>query len=154
MKMNEHSTVFPDSFYRVTVKGLCVREGKILLFHESPALSGKWEIPGGGLDFGEDIKLGLKREIEEETGLTIKKISDKPFYVWTHRFENNERKLGWYYSLVLAYRIDFEDLNFTATDECEAIEFFSKEDLKTIELCGQTNELADIFDPKDFEELF
>ena len=67
----EHSTYFPDSFYRVTIKGLCVRDGKVLLVRESKDISGKWEMPGGGLDFGEDIREGLKREIKEEIGLDI-----------------------------------------------------------------------------------
>lgn len=76
-----HSTHFPDSFYRVTVKGLFVKDGKILLLKESKKLSGQWELPGGGLNFGEDIHQGLKREIEEETGMKVKSISEKPVYV-------------------------------------------------------------------------
>jgi 8-oxo-dGTP diphosphatase len=30
---------------------------------------GKWTLPGGGLDFGEDPAVGAVRELEEETGL-------------------------------------------------------------------------------------
>lgn len=149
----EHSKNFPDCFYRVTVKGLCVRDGKVLLVHESKKLSGEWEMPGGGLDFGEDIIAGFTRELEEEMGLKVRKMSEKPVYVWTHKF-TNRRKMLWFYSLVLAYRIDFENLDFTPTDECAEIGFFSKEEMKTIKLHGQTNELLDIFDPKDFTEPF
>jgi len=32
---------------------------------------GKWHLPGGGLDFQEDPRAGLVREVEEETGLAI-----------------------------------------------------------------------------------
>ena len=64
-----YSKDFPDSFYRVTVKGLMVKDGKLLLLKESNNLSGQWELPGGGLDFGEDIHSALKREIEEEAGI-------------------------------------------------------------------------------------
>ncbi len=140
---------FPDSFYRVSVKGIFVKEGKILLLKESQKLGGEWELPGGGLDFGEDIKNGLKREIEEETGMQIKKISEKPVYAWTWRFENS-RSMDWYYSLVLAYQIEIESLEFTPTDECEEVGFFSKEELNSIELCEQTNGLKDYFNPNDF----
>lgn len=149
MSKPQQSKDFPDSFFRVTVKGLCVRDGKILLFKESKEISGKWELPGGGLDFGEEIQAGLKREVEEESGLKIKSISEKPLYIWTWRFEN-VRSMDWYYSLVLAYRIEFEDLEFKKSDECEEIKFFSKEDLNNIELCKQTNYLKKIFNPEDF----
>ncbi|GAB7003148.1 hypothetical protein JCM18899A_06190 [Nocardioides sp. AN3] len=32
---------------------------------------GKWHLPGGGLDFGEDPRAGLTREVHEETGLAV-----------------------------------------------------------------------------------
>lgn len=63
MSSHPKSDFFPDSFHRVTVKALVVKDGKILLIKESQELSGKWELPGGGLDFGEEIHEGLKREI-------------------------------------------------------------------------------------------
>ncbi len=149
----EHSKDFPDCFYRVVGKALCVRDGKILLIHEPEARSGKWEMPGGGLDFGEDIKIGLKRELEEEMGLKVTKISEHPVYVWTHKY-TKLRNLDWYYSLVLAYRVELEDLKFKSTKECDALEFFTKEQLQTLELSGQANELVDIFNPSDFEGRF
>jgi 8-oxo-dGTP diphosphatase len=149
----EHSKDFPDSFFRVTVKGLCVRGGKILLLKETPDISGKWEMPGGGLDFGESIPAGLEREIREETGLKVSEMSKAPIYAWTYKYEG-KRGMDWYYTLVLAYRIELESLDFTPSDECEAIGFFSKDELKTNELNGQTNELLKIFDPEDFKESF
>lgn len=149
----QHSKYFPDSFHRVTVKGLCVRGGKVLLLHEPELLSGKWEMPGGGLDFGEDIKNGLKRELEEEMGLKIIKISKNPVYVWPHKYENM-RGMDWYYSLVLAYRVEFENLDFKFTEECDGVEFFTKEQLRKIILSGQANELVDIFNPDDFKDDF
>ena len=149
--MPEKSSFFPDCFHRVTIKGLCVRDGKVLLIQES---NKKWEMPGGGLDFGEDIKTALRREVEEEMKLKIVKISDKPVYVWTHRYPPNSRNIGWYYSLVLAYQIEFENLDFTSCDECEALEFFTKDQLRDLKYAGQTAELINIFNPKDFEGEF
>jgi 8-oxo-dGTP diphosphatase len=149
----EHSKDFPDSFFRVTVKGLCVREGKILLLKETPQLSGKWEMPGGGLDFGENIQTGLEREIREEMGLKVAKMSKAPMYAWTYKYEG-KRGLDWYYALVLAYRIELKSLDFVPSDECEATGFFSKDELKDHELNGQTNELLKIFNPEDFKDTF
>src|SRR5215469_8733586 len=45
-------------------------------------LPGKYEIPGGHIDFGEDIELGLKREIKEELGIDV--ILGDPFAVFTY----------------------------------------------------------------------
>jgi 8-oxo-dGTP diphosphatase len=150
-----HSDYFPDSFHRVTIKGLCVRGGKVMLSLEGIELSDKWELPGGGLDFGEDIHEAFKREIQEETGLKVTKMSKHPVYVWTHRFEPNRRNIGWYYSLVVAYRVEFEDLNVKKSEECQEIKFFSKEELVNLpNLHPQSSKLAEIFDPEDFKHDF
>ena len=149
-KSETQSKYFPACFHRVTIKGLVVKDGKILLLKESPKLSGKWELPGGGLDFGEDIYEGLKREIEEEMGVKVKSIEKRPLYVWPWRFEN-KRNMDWYYSLVVVYKMELESFDFKITEECEDIGFFSKEELEGIELCWQTNGLKDFFNPKDFE---
>jgi len=147
-----HSKSFPDCFYRVSVKGLCVRDGKVLLIRESSSISGKWELPGGGLDFGEDIKQALKREVFEEMNIKVTHVSDQPIYIWTHRYENNRRNIGWYYSLVLAYQIEIDSLDFVPSEECEAIGFFSKEEMQTLEFNGQTAQLAKLFDPAHFKD--
>jgi 8-oxo-dGTP diphosphatase len=146
----QHSEHFPDSFYRVTVKGACVRDGKILLIKESGGLSGRWELPGGGLDFGESTREGLEREIKEEAGLKLTRISKNPVYAWTYKFSGNPRNFGWYYSLVLIYRIELENLDFTPSEECEAVGLFSKEELQDMKLHPQINQLIDLFNPEDF----
>lgn len=45
-------------------------------------LPGVYELPGGHIDFGEDIVEGLKREIQEEHGMTVT-VGD-PFFVSTY----------------------------------------------------------------------
>lgn len=45
-------------------------------------LPGVYELPGGHIDFGEDIKNGLKREIQEEFHMNIS-LGD-PFYAFTY----------------------------------------------------------------------
>ena len=151
--MNDNNSLlsqhFPECFHRVSVKGLYVVDNKLLLGKESPALSGCWELPGGGLDLGESPQRGVMREIHEEMGLKVSKIDDHPLYAWTERFENR-RGMEWFYSLVLCYRIELEHLNFQASEECEAIDFFSKEQLQSLDLHHQSMELRTIFNPMDF----
>ena len=47
-------------------------EGKLLLLQKNDAEGlHHWEFPGGGLRFTEDFEAGLRREVSEETGLSI-----------------------------------------------------------------------------------
>ena len=50
-------------------------DGRVLLVKHRPERGGywqgKWICPGGGLELGETIEQGIKREVEEETRLTI-----------------------------------------------------------------------------------
>jgi len=59
---------------KVLVNGIIQNKDKILLIKrlsdeiDDPA---EWEFPGGRLEFGEDPKDGVLREIKEETGLDV-----------------------------------------------------------------------------------
>jgi 8-oxo-dGTP diphosphatase len=58
-------------------------EGKILLQKRVDLLNiganGKWEFPGGAVEFGEDPKDALVRECQEEIGCTIKIVRLLPY---------------------------------------------------------------------------
>lgn len=139
-----HSKDFPDCFYRVSVKGLCVVDDKVLLVKEPPELSGQWELPGGGLDFGENIRAAVEREVEEELGLNVISVSEEPLYIWTAQFENR-RNMDWYHSLVLVYKIEIENFEFTPSDEAVDIGFFTKEELQTLDLYHQSQPIRKYF---------
>lgn len=51
---------------------------------------GYWELPGGNVDKGEDFDVALKRELNEETGLTVIGVED-PFLVSDYVDHNNLR---------------------------------------------------------------
>ena len=59
---------------RIGVRAIIYKDGKLLAVrHKSKDGTPKdfWAIPGGGLDPGESLEDGLKREIEEELGVSI-----------------------------------------------------------------------------------
>ena len=108
----------PDCYYRVSVKALVLNEaGKFLLCKDS---SGKWELPGGGLDHGEEIKDGLRREIKEEMDLEIVFIADKPCYFLTVLDEENNE---WICNVLFETKL--KNLDFTPSDECTEYGFFT-----------------------------
>ena len=59
---------------RIGVRAIIYNDGKILAVkHKSKDGTPKdwWAIPGGGLDPGESLEDGLKREMEEELGVKV-----------------------------------------------------------------------------------
>lgn len=64
-------------------KAFIVSNGTVLLIRKSaddPNQAGKWEVPGGRMEFGEDVDPHLVREVREEVGLDIEPGS--PFFLW------------------------------------------------------------------------
>lgn len=60
---------------RISQKAILLNEqGKILTIRRTKTAPSRplyWDLPGGRLDFGEDTKAGIIREIKEETGLKV-----------------------------------------------------------------------------------
>ena len=59
---------------RIAAYGVCRdTEGRLLLARASPAitLQGRWFLPGGGVQHGENPTDSLAREMEEESGLAV-----------------------------------------------------------------------------------
>lgn len=70
--------------FHITVKAIVIYKGKILtLKRVKPSTDGLgyWEMPGGGLEYGETPHEALIRELKEETNLDIKIL--KPVYTFT-----------------------------------------------------------------------
>lgn len=58
----------------ITVRAIIKQDDKILLLRRSggnPQFDHLYELPGGKVDFGEDPKAALQREVTEETGLEL-----------------------------------------------------------------------------------
>ena len=114
-------------FYRISVKGIVIDEqGRVLLTRED---NGKWELLGGGLDHDEAPHDGLRREIMEETGLTVTWIAERPSYFLTVKRHNQDSFMA-----NIIYEMKLENLDFTPSDECEELRFFSLVDMHEVEL--------------------
>lgn len=81
--------------YRIAVRGVIEKDGFFLLLERAkPARnqSGFWELPGGGLEFGESPQEALVREVFEETGLIVS--VEKPLCVWRHMRGKDTQIIG------------------------------------------------------------
>lgn len=108
----------PACFYRVSVKALILdEEGRFLLCRED---NGGWDLPGGGLDHGEEPHEGLRREVHEETGLVLSWIDPQPICFVTARNPHHVPFCNVIYPATLAH------LNFVPSAECQELRFVDK----------------------------
>ncbi len=71
---------------RIVAKTLLISDGRVLALKRSATDTRRpleWDLPGGAVEPGEDIKAACVREVHEETGLTIKVTDCKTIYAMT-----------------------------------------------------------------------
>ena len=132
----------PNCFYRVSVKALVLNEArdKFLITQEE---DGRWELPGGGLDWGMTPQEDLPREIAEEMGIQVLTVAEHPSYFFT--FSHSRTGTG---MANVLYEATLKDLNFTPSYECTAVRFVNKEDVEGLELHTNVQKLLDLFDSR------
>lgn len=113
-------------FYRNSkpcVAAIVIRGGKVLLTRRGiQPYQGDWDLPGGFLEYGENPKVGLKRELREELGLACKR--EEFFEAFVDRYgKSGEFTLSLYYVVTPTGRIK------KASDDVSEYAFFALDDL-------------------------
>ena len=74
MSTTPDARTYPDRPY-LAVSAAIIRNGRILVAQRArgPAL-GIWTLPGGVVEAGETLTEALKREVAEETGMTVEPV--------------------------------------------------------------------------------
>ena len=125
IKTDEIADKFP-----VSVKAIIIDDNRVLCLKNE---RDEWDIPGGKIDFNEDIEECLKREVKEEVNLKIKNLNIlKPF----------NRKFNDVPVLVLVYSADIScespiDLSYEHTE----YDFFSKSEIINLNLLQDYKDL-------------
>lgn len=131
----------PNNFYRTSIKALILDDEKrFLMILEN---NGLWEMPGGGLDFGESPHDCLTREIKEEMDLEVIYINKQPSYFASALNINKIWKTA------VFYETKVKNLDFKPTDECTKIKFFTKEEALKENLYPAIKEFINEYDPKN-----
>lgn len=91
--------------WRVSVYGIVVRDGKILL---SRQFGDKYDLPGGGAELTESFEQTVEREVKEETGIDVRATrcvtAKENLFVWEP--DAPERRQV-YHSVLVYYVCEF-----------------------------------------------
>lgn len=135
MLYNKHMDHLNDTTFQVSVKGLFFnQENKLMLIQEK---NGLWEFPGGRIQKGEQFVDCLKRECREETGLECEVLDRLPCIVYPAIDREGRGRIMVY------FKVKFGSLDFKPSDECVAIKFFHKDEIKQLPTYPQLKQLPD-----------
>lgn len=116
--------------FLISQKAILVKKNRILLLKHFNFDA--WGLPGGLLEFDENLFDGIKREVKEETNLVIKSIKlcwvssvNYNKFVFKNKTKKNVRILQ------IGYKCEFLDKNITLSNEHTEYKWF---DLKNINL--------------------
>ena len=105
---------------KVAVGGLAVEDERVLLVRRAkPPEKGKWCLPAGYLDYGEEPKGAAAREFLEETNLEVK--VDDVVDVYFNPINDPSQSGA---SLLVLYRVDITGGSLCAGDDASDARFF------------------------------
>ncbi|MEB3960548.1 NUDIX domain-containing protein [Streptomyces kunmingensis] len=104
-----------------------VRDGDKILFSQrgGPYGKGRWHMPSGKLDEGEEITVGAARELWEETGLEVAPDHLRLVQVVHHRQDDEMTRIGFFF---VATQWKGDPVN-REPEKCRALEWFTVHEL-------------------------
>ena len=107
----------------IVVGGVVERGGKYLLVQEARAsCRGKWNLPAGHLDVGEDILAGAQREIKEETGCTVELTG-------VCQIGNRKRKDLAFVAVIFTAKVTDDQIRINFPEEILDVKWFSYDEI-------------------------
>lgn len=84
-----------ERVFRIATKAVIVNEGRFLILERSTETRGEygyWELPGGGLEFGESPEEAIIREVNEEMNIMIE--VEKTLCTWSRTHQDDTQVIG------------------------------------------------------------
>lgn len=149
MKKKKGIVTVPPAFYRLSTKMLVTdKEGRVLVILRP---DGMWDLPGGGVEHGEEIHDALRREVKEEIGGIVKTIEKYPTYVWTQERDHEGYFAENFHAIFLAYRVTLRSLKLSFTShEAVGYRFVTKKEIQKLKLFSTIQKFGKLFKQKDF----
>jgi 8-oxo-dGTP diphosphatase len=128
--MNDYDPNFvpKKSYALIGQKAIVVnKKGEILILQrsEKSGAGGKWSLPGGALEYGEDPIEAIKREIEEETNLTVTNI--RPFHLKSYTEKDD-------FVVIIGYVCEAESEKVQLNWEHDNFKWLTKEEVLVLDL--------------------
>lgn len=113
-------------------------ENKILLLQrsEKSGSGGKWSLPGGALEYGEEPFEAVRREISEEISLTVSQL--KLFHVKSYTNEDD-------FVVIIGYTCVANSEDITLNWEHDSYQWLTKEDALKLDLTNDGRTFIECF---------
>ncbi len=116
----------------VGVGAVLICAGKILLEkRKNDPGKGKWSIPGGLVELGENVEQTVIREVEEETGLHVEKPEHIDVVDSITRDENGDIK---YHFVIIDYFVKLKDGTLKASSDAEELTWVAFDQVERYDL--------------------
>lgn len=113
---------------KISVKGILHKDRKVLLLQDG---SGKWELPGGKVEFGESLEKTLIREFSEEIGLEQQVLVMDIVHAWTFIVDKENFRRQY---IILVYACETHEVTNNFSDEHVGFGWFTAEEVMNLEL--------------------
>jgi len=132
------NTEYPGS-PRVAVGGVVIKEDRVLLVRRGkPPSEGEWAIPGGSVELGETLQEAVRREILEETGISIR--VGEPVHIFDDVRRDEAGRVRFHY-VILDFSGEFLSGEVRAADDARDARWVSPAEFSQLNINTNTIKL-------------
>ena len=124
---------------RVAVGGVVIKEDRVLLVRRGkPPSEGEWAIPGGSVELGETLQEAVRREILEETGISIR--VGEPIHIFDDVRRDEAGHIRFHY-VILDFSGEFLSGELRAADDAKDARWVSPAEFSQLNINSNTIKL-------------